>query len=235
MDALAGATTSGQYLRGNGTDVVMSAIQAADVPTLNQSTTGNAATATRVSNALTAGSGISFSSGTTYDGSAPITITSSVTSPIPAGTAMVFFQSSAPTGWTQVTTHNNKAMRVVSGAGGGSGGTVAFTTAFASQAVSGSVSITGISGSASATTLATSQLASHTHTYGVTPFDTSGQTVRASQGRQNSASANGTTNAEGGGGSHTHGFTFSSGSASFSGTAINLAVQYIDVIICTKN
>jgi hypothetical protein len=42
MDALAGAVTSGQYLRGNGTDVVMSAIQAADVPTLNQNTTGTA-------------------------------------------------------------------------------------------------------------------------------------------------------------------------------------------------
>jgi hypothetical protein len=50
MDALAGATTSGQYLRGNGTDVVMSAIQAADVPTLNQSTTGNATTATTATN-----------------------------------------------------------------------------------------------------------------------------------------------------------------------------------------
>ncbi len=46
MDALAGATTSGQYLRGNGTDVVMSAIQAADVPTLNQNTTGTAANVT---------------------------------------------------------------------------------------------------------------------------------------------------------------------------------------------
>jgi len=43
MDALAGSTTSGQYLRGNGTDVVMAAIQAADVPTLNQNTTGTAA------------------------------------------------------------------------------------------------------------------------------------------------------------------------------------------------
>jgi hypothetical protein len=43
MDALAGAVTSGQYLRGDGTDVVMSAIQAADVPTLNQNTTGTAA------------------------------------------------------------------------------------------------------------------------------------------------------------------------------------------------
>jgi hypothetical protein len=46
MDALAGAVTSGQYLRGDGTDVVMSAIQAADVPTLNQNTTGSAATFT---------------------------------------------------------------------------------------------------------------------------------------------------------------------------------------------
>jgi hypothetical protein len=46
MDALAGATTSGYYLRGNGTDVVMSAIQAADVPTLNQNTTGTASNVT---------------------------------------------------------------------------------------------------------------------------------------------------------------------------------------------
>ena len=43
INALAGATTAGQYLRGNGTNIVMSAIQAADVPTLNQSTTGSAA------------------------------------------------------------------------------------------------------------------------------------------------------------------------------------------------
>ena len=43
MNALAQAVTSGQYLRGNGTNVVMSAIQAADVPTLNQNTTGSSA------------------------------------------------------------------------------------------------------------------------------------------------------------------------------------------------
>jgi hypothetical protein len=44
INNLAGATTSGYYLRGNGSNVVMAAIQAADVPTLNQNTTGNAAT-----------------------------------------------------------------------------------------------------------------------------------------------------------------------------------------------
>jgi hypothetical protein len=43
INALAGATTSGSYLRGNGSNVQMSAIQASDVPTLNQNTTGTAA------------------------------------------------------------------------------------------------------------------------------------------------------------------------------------------------
>jgi hypothetical protein len=42
INALAGAVTSAQYLRGNGTNVVMSAISAGDVPTLNQNTTGSA-------------------------------------------------------------------------------------------------------------------------------------------------------------------------------------------------
>lgn len=48
INALAGSVTSAQFLRGNGTNVVMAAIQASDVPTLNQSTTGNAATASAV-------------------------------------------------------------------------------------------------------------------------------------------------------------------------------------------
>jgi len=43
MNAFAGAVTSGSYLRGNGTNVVMNTIQVADVPTLNQNTTGTAA------------------------------------------------------------------------------------------------------------------------------------------------------------------------------------------------
>ena len=42
INAFAGAVTSGSYLRGNGTNVVMNTIQTADVPTLNQNTTGSA-------------------------------------------------------------------------------------------------------------------------------------------------------------------------------------------------
>ncbi len=50
IDALAGAVTDAQFLRGDGTNVSMSAIQVSDVPTLNQTTTGNAATATTSTN-----------------------------------------------------------------------------------------------------------------------------------------------------------------------------------------
>ena len=50
MNAFAGAVTSGSYLRGNGTNVVMSGIQAGDVPTLNQNTTGTAANITATTN-----------------------------------------------------------------------------------------------------------------------------------------------------------------------------------------
>lgn len=50
INTFAGAVTSGSYLRGNGTNVVMSTIQATDVPTLNQNTTGTAANITATSN-----------------------------------------------------------------------------------------------------------------------------------------------------------------------------------------
>lgn len=71
MNTFAGAVTSGSYLRGNGTNVVMSAIQAADVPTLNQNTTGQAGS---VANALTFNTTGGASAGSTYNGSAARTI-----------------------------------------------------------------------------------------------------------------------------------------------------------------
>ena len=41
---------------------------------------------------------------------------------------MVFFQAAAPSGWTKSTANNDKALRVVSGTGGGTGGTHALTS-----------------------------------------------------------------------------------------------------------
>jgi hypothetical protein len=131
-------------------------------------------------------------------------------SAFPSGTAMLFAQTAAPTGWTKSTTHNDKALRVVSGTAS-NGGSVAFSTAFASQAVSGTVG---------STTLSTTQIPSHTHGNGMSAGAGGGVSCAGSLG------ASASTGAAGGGGSHNH---------TFSGTAINLAVNYVDVIIATKD
>lgn len=140
----------------------------------------------------------------------------------PSGTVMLFIQTAAPTGWTKSTTHDNKALRVVSGTAG-TGGSVAFTTAFASQTPTGSVTVSGTVGS---TTLTTAQIPSHNHSNGTTSGGTQGPNCGSSAGSVTS------TGSTGGGGSHTHSF---SGSGTLSGNAINLAVQYVDTIIATKN
>jgi hypothetical protein len=153
-----------------------------------------------------------------------------------SGTVMLFAQTAAPTGWTKnTTTGDNSALRVVTGTAS-TGGSQGFTTAFASQTPTGSVTISSVSGSAGATTLTTPQIPSHSHPINVfvggsqNPSNTIAGTNPAVplQGTQAS-------NATGGGGDHTHPFSFSSGSGTFSGNAINLAVQYIDVIRATAN
>jgi hypothetical protein len=61
---------------------------------------------------------------------------------------MLFQQTSAPTGWTKSTTHNNKALRIVSGSAS-SGGSNAFTTAFGSRGISANASNTTQGGNVS--------------------------------------------------------------------------------------
>ena len=180
------------------------------------------------------------------------TWTSAAAAAFDSGTLMLFQQTSAPTGWTKQTTHNNKALRVVSGAAS-SGGSVAFTTAFASQAVSGSVSVSASTGAVSApvsignTTLSTPQIPSHTHPFrNTSAYNSYGGGLPS--GNVNISYNNGvgqtSPNANapsGGGGSHTHPGSGGSHShpvsapASFSGNAINLAVQYVDLIIASKD
>jgi hypothetical protein len=135
---------------------------------------------------------------------------------------MIFKQTAAPTGWTKVLTNNDSALRVVTGAAG-TGGSVAFTTAFASKAV------TGTNADSGATTLTAAQIPVHTHSW-VYPNRTLGTPGGA--GPSVSGYGNATYNTSGGtpgGGSHTH------PAAAFTGTAINLAVTYVDVIVATKD
>ena len=146
--------------------------------------------------------------------------------PFPSGTIIPFHQSAAPTGWTKLTTHDNKALRVVSGTGGGSGGTSSFTSVFASRTPGGSVTMAN-----AAVTLTTAQIPSHSH-FMFNVDDTGGANATASN--LNSFSSNNptqfNTGNSGSGGSHTHANT-----ASFTGTAMDFAVQYIDVIIASKD
>jgi len=145
-----------------------------------------------------------------------------------SGTRMAFNQTNAPTGWTKSTSVDDAAFRLVSGSVS-SGGSVNFTTAFASQTPTGSISISSISGSAGATTLSTPQIPSHSHT--ITGGGYNGDSVQTERTGVSTA----TTNNTGGGGSHTHPFSFSSGSATFTGNSIDLAVKYVDLIIAQKN
>jgi hypothetical protein len=154
------------------------------------------------------------------------------TKAFPTGTRMSFQQTSAPTGWTKDTTAaiDNSAMRLVTGSVV-NGGSVDFTTAFASQTPSGSVSITAVSGSAGNTTLTTPQIPSHTHDILPTGGAQPGPAVNSPGQRTPGTMLS--TQATGGGGAHSHPFSFSSGSGTFTGDAINLAVKYYDFIIAT--
>jgi hypothetical protein len=165
-----------------------------------------------------------------------------------SGTVMLFAQTAAPTGWTKnTTTGDNSALRIVTGTAS-TGGTVNFTTAFASQTPTGSVAISSVSGSAGATTLTTPQIPSHTHNFiwsngnSQNPLQSNssfGAADTAGQGLGRDppypTSSNVMNQPAGGGGSHTHPFSFSSGSGTFSGNAIDLAVKYVDVIRATKD
>jgi hypothetical protein len=162
----------------------------------------------------------------------------SVSDEIPSGTLMLFQQTAAPTGWTKQTTHNNKALRVVSGTAG-SGGSTAFTSVFASRTPAGSVSGSNSGGSVSNHTLTTSEIPSHQHrTTGGNNSTLSTPTASVSaqfSATLTAATVNAHTQAAGGGGAHNHGFTNPSWSGTFSGTALDFAVQYVDLIIASKN
>jgi len=254
---------------------------------------------------LTSSSGV-LSNGVTAttqaasDNSTKVATTAYVTTGIanaqafPSGTKMLFQQTSAPTGWTKVTSGvNNKSLRVVSGTVG-SGGNVAFTTAFGSRGITanagnttqggnisvanttagGNVSISSVStsGTVNSHTLSSNEMPSHRH-------NVRGNSQGNYWGQQNSGAgwhqipnyswrnANQQytsgpytafyTENEGGGGGHSHGFSGSShnhtgtlsGSAhthnaSFTGSAHNhsisvtnldMQVEYLDVIIASKD
>ena len=152
-------------------------------------------------------------------GSTSLTGCDSIPSFIAAGSLVTFQQTSAPTSWTKQTTHNDKALRVVTGSAS-SGGTTAFSSVMASRTPAGTVGNT---------TLTEAQIPSHSHN--VTNYLAGSSLDGANSGGavnvyNHTSSGNKSTDNTGGSTSHNHGFT---------GTALDFAVQYVDIIICSKN
>ena len=156
------------------------------------------------------------------------TINSVAIDAFPSGTKMLFQQTTAPVGWAKQTTHNNKALRVVSGTVS-SGGTQAFTTAFDSYTPAGTNVVTIASHP-----LAPNEMPSHSH--GIRLFDASapsGTNLRVAATDDVGDERTGTTtNTAGNGDGHTH----ANSTAVFTGTASNqFDVQYVDIIIASKD
>lgn len=141
-----------------------------------------------------------------------------ITGEFKTGDTLPFYQSTAPVGWTKLTTAalNDAAFRLVTDSNGGStGGSSAFTTVFASRTPSGTVG---------ATTLTIDQIPSHNHSYSGLivsashPTGTGGVEARGAVTSQSSG-------ASGGDGSHAHSWT---------GDAMDFAVKYANFLLASK-
>jgi hypothetical protein len=126
--------------------------------------------------------------------------------PFGAGTVVPFWQAVAPVGWTKVTTQNDKALRVVSGNGGVAGGTNPFSTVMA-QTLTGNF-----------TTGETYEVV-HSHSSYAAAWG--GGLTQSTTWTGNNPQGYTPATSTGGSAAHNHGLT--------------MAIQYVDVIIASKD
>lgn len=156
-----------------------------------------------------------------------------VTDPIPTGgvTVMPFFQAAAPTGWTKQTTHNNKGIRVVSGTGGGNGGTRDFTTVFGLTAVDGATlsqaTLPSVNFNVTGTFSGSQNGGGPANQFGTQAVvnATGGSTVVPTSGQANNITVAGSIT----------GAAASGGSGSQHAHNIDLRLAYIDLILCSRD
>lgn len=158
-----------------------------------------------------------------YDSTADAMVLMSPTlvATFPAGTKMLFQQTAAPTGWTKDTTHNDKALRVVSGTAS-SGGASPFSSVFAAGKTTG------------LHTLTIAEMPLHGHPWRHTTADTGGAGAGGfPDGTAGTLSTKGPftgtpsdtdgqqIGGQGGDGSHSH--------------TLSLDLFFVDLIIATKD
>lgn len=127
---------------------------------------------------------------------------------IPAGTKMLFQQTNAPPGWVKDVTHNNKALRVVSGTAS-SGGATAFTSVFGSGKVTGGTALT------------VAQMPAHDHDIQAISGNGGVSVGLSNDGTSGAADNTAAVRSEGSGDAHDH--------------TLSLDLQYVDLIIATKS
>jgi hypothetical protein len=134
-----------------------------------------------------------------------------------AGTAMVFANPAAPTGWTKLTTVNDKALRVVSGTSGGVlGGSVAFSTLFGRTATDNSTLVPGTVPMGTTYVAGVNKAGSSS-----APLSSISSFNFWGGGSDYEFSFNQPFYSDGGGNAHSH--------------AMDMRVAYVDVIIATKD
>lgn len=137
--------------------------------------------------------------------------------PFPSGTRMLFAQTTAPTGWVKDTTHDNKALRVVSGTAG-QGGTYGFTSMFTSRSNTATVH---------SHALTVDQMPSHGHKVASKFVDAgvnADGNMYAKVSGANQLLVEKHTFQTGGNAGHSHGITVNN---------VDFSVAYVDVIIAT--
>ena len=139
---------------------------------------------------------------------------------LPSGTKLAFFQAAAPSGWTQITTYANHMLRVVSGVGGGFGGT--------HSPILNNISVPAHTHTFSGT-FTGAALPTHSHLFN-TPINNQSLSGGGSSCSNVVGSLNGTTQAVSAG---TPSGTIAGTNAN--NTAVSWTPQYLDNILCSKN
>jgi len=151
------------------------------------------------------------------------------------GQTVAFAQATTPVGWVKQTAYNDYAVRIVSGTTS-TGGSRNFSTVFTNQ-----IPFNPISGTwpfnVGVTTISTSTMATHTHTFsgpgGVASSLRGGTPSGASYWTSPYASAGTTTSqtltSTGTGGGHSHSASVSS--VSITSSPVNIAIKYLDVLL----
>lgn len=157
----------------------------------------------------------------------------------PTGTKMLFHQAAAPTGWTQDATVNDRVLRVVSGAGGGNGGswTISGVTVDGHTLTVAQMPSHNHGGSTGNTAPTTNTTGAHSH--GLRGGGSSGgsriresssnnsmQSTQSAGAHSHTVASHGhSISSQGGGESHNHGLTADG----------NWRPSYTDVIVAEKD